>query len=547
MPDEPILLYLEPDDEITSVVRRLRAADVPRVVIVAPGRSKATSSAVALRLLAAAADAEGRAVALVGDALTRSLAAEAGLAAYGTVEDASGGAPVPETAPRRAAIHVVRGDEPTAVSSRAAAPTRRPPAPSGDAEATQVVRTAPSPPSPAGRAARRPTASRRRRLPIVALAVLLALLVAAGAAAATVLPGATIRISPATSVIGPNRYELRFDDPQVIRGSVEATQQGTATETYHDLLPAGGAATFRNFNVVAVQVPAGTQVAAGDVAFATTAAVTAPPGTLTEEGTIAGSEATAPIVAVNPGPAGNVPAEAIDAVLDTQTRNRLRGFPQNSARLVINYEATAGGIDASGPLIVQADIDAAVAALTETLQAQVADALAETEDLIGVDPAEPAQPAITGADGLLDARDQPTFELAGELAYDRAVVRESEVTDEARDRIASAVAAGHELLPDSVTVSIESARREDGALIVTVNASGRSTARIDTVAAAERVAGLPIAAARAELADLGAVEIEPWPYWVEAMPALTWRIEVRVEGPAVPAEPQPQPSGSPAA
>jgi hypothetical protein len=379
------------------------------------------------------------------------------------------------------------------------------------------------------------------------LAVLLALLVAAGAAAAAVLPGATIRISPATSLIGPNRYELRFDDPQVVTGSVQATQPGTATGTYHDLLPAGGAATFRNFNVAAVQVPAGTQVAAGDVAFATTAAVTAPPGTLTEEGTIAGGEATAPIVAVNPGPAGNVPAEAIDTVLDTQTRNRLRGFPQNSARLVINYEATAGGIDQSGPLILQTDIDAAVTALTEALQAQVAEALAESEGLIGADPAEPAQPAISGTDGLLDARDRPTFELTGELAYDRAVVRESEVDDEARDRIASAVAPGHELLPDSVTVNVESARREGAALIVTVSASGRSAARIDTAAAAERVAGLPIAAARAELANLGAVDIEPWPDWVETVPALTWRIEVRVEGPTAPAEPQPQPSGSPAA
>lgn len=546
MPDEPTLLYLEPDDEITSVVRRLRAADVPRVVIVVPGRSKATSSAVALRLLAAAADAEGREVALVGDALTRSLAAEAGLAAYGSVEDASGGAPVPDAPLRRAAIHVVRGDEPTAVSAKAVAPTRPRPAPPRDAEATQVVPAVSPPPSrPVGQAGRRSAPSRRRRLPIVALAVLLALLVAAGAAAAAVLPGATIRISPATATVGPNRYELRFDDPQVVAGSVAATQQGTATEAYHDLLPAGGAATFRNFNVVAVQVPAGTQVAAGDIAFATTAAVTAPPGTLTEEGTIAGSEATAPIVAVNPGPASNVGAEAIDTVLDTQTRNRLRGFPQNSARLVINYEATAGGIDASGPLIVQADIDAAVAALTETLQAQVADALAETEDLIGVDPAEPAQPVITGVDGLLDARDQPTFELSGELAYDRAVVSESEVNDEARDRIASAVAARHELLPDSVSVSVESARREDGALIVTVSVSGRSTTRIDTAAAAERVAGLSIAAARAELADLGAIEIETWPDWVGTVPALTWRIEVRVEGPAAPAEPQP--SGSPAA
>jgi hypothetical protein len=173
----------------------------------------------------------------------------------------------------------------------------------------------------------------------------------------------------------------------------------------------------------------------------------------------------------------------------------------------------------------------------------VAEALADSEGLIGADPPEPAQPAITGGDGLLDARDQPTFELQGELAYDRAVVRQTDVEDEARDRIASAVAAGHELLPDSVAVSVESARREGGALVVTVSASGRSTRRIDTVSAAQSVAGLPIPAARAELAELGSIDIEAWPDWVETVPALTWRIEVRLEGPAAPAEPQP--SGSP--
>ena len=35
---EPQLLYLEPDDEITSVIRRLRGADAGRVILVAPGR-----------------------------------------------------------------------------------------------------------------------------------------------------------------------------------------------------------------------------------------------------------------------------------------------------------------------------------------------------------------------------------------------------------------------------------------------------------------------------------------------------------------------------
>jgi 2-C-methyl-D-erythritol 4-phosphate cytidylyltransferase len=86
--DVPVLLYLEADDEITAVVRRVRAAAPGRVIVVAPGRSRATSSVVALRLLARAASDEERDVVVVGDALTRSLAAEAGLAAFASVDDA---------------------------------------------------------------------------------------------------------------------------------------------------------------------------------------------------------------------------------------------------------------------------------------------------------------------------------------------------------------------------------------------------------------------------------------------------------------------------
>src|SRR2546422_3498165 len=94
---EPQLLYLEPDDEITSVVRRLRGADAGRVILVAPGRSRATSSVVALRLLARTAAEAGRSVALVADASTRALAGEAGIAPLRAV---AGATPTPPPAPQ---------------------------------------------------------------------------------------------------------------------------------------------------------------------------------------------------------------------------------------------------------------------------------------------------------------------------------------------------------------------------------------------------------------------------------------------------------------
>src|SRR3990172_8695963 len=120
MSDDQRLLYLEPDEEITSVVRRLRETGATRVVLVVPGRSRATASAVGLRLLASFAAEAGRDLALVADASTRALAAEAEIAVFDTVADVSAGTVSAEApGPPRAPIHIVRGAGST---SAAAAP-----------------------------------------------------------------------------------------------------------------------------------------------------------------------------------------------------------------------------------------------------------------------------------------------------------------------------------------------------------------------------------------------------------------------------------------
>src|SRR4029077_17129943 len=109
---EAQILYLGPDDEIPSVVRRVRESELPRVVLVAPGRSKATSSAIGLRLLARHANEVGRQLSLVADPAARSLAAEAGIPAFASIAEAQadpGGADAlpaqPPTHRPLAAIH----------------------------------------------------------------------------------------------------------------------------------------------------------------------------------------------------------------------------------------------------------------------------------------------------------------------------------------------------------------------------------------------------------------------------------------------------------
>ena len=533
MSEETTLLYLETDDEVTSVARRLRAADKGRVVLVAPGRSRATSSVVAMRLLARVAEDADRRLAVVGDALTRSLAAEAGLDAHASVEDARNAVPAPaETVARRASIHVIRGRETDGTETVAlAAPAAS--APSASDTETRPVKVVRRPP----RDRSAPVAIGRRQRRAIPLAVLVgglaALLIGAGVLGAAVLPAATITLVPRSEPLGPIPYEIRIADPVSLRGTVEATASVTATGTYPVQTAATGTVVFRNFNSFDVDVDAGTLVAAGEQAFETTEDIVVPAGTLTAEGTILAGEGAAGVIASAIGPAANVEANAIDTILTQNVAVRLRGFGNNNARLVLNPEATAGGIDDTAPEITQQDADDARATLLQALEVAIADALEASGDALYADGAEAPEPVIEGLDGLVETRDQESAEISGTLSYDRLSVDRDEVVALATERLSDDTAAlpsGHELIASATEVSIGETSRDGDALIVMVTMTSASTPAIDRREVIELVQGRSADDARAALAEFGVPTVELWPGWVGSVPGLDWRIDVRVTG-----------------
>ena len=127
------------------------------------------------------------------------------------------------------------------------------------------------------------------------------------------------------------------------------------------------------------------------------------------------------------GPAANVAADAINTILSQNVAARLRGFGNNRERLVLNPEATAGGVDDTGSVITQQDVDAATASLLAALDVAVADAIGATGDALYADPAEPPNAVIEGLDGLVGTRDQESAEISGTLAYDRLSVDRADV------------------------------------------------------------------------------------------------------------------------
>lgn len=533
MSETPIVMYLEADDEVTSVVRRLRASDPGPVVIVAPGRSRATSSVVALRLLLRAAEAEGRSLAVVGDALTRSLATEAGLRGFASLDHArvAEDAPPPALEVRHASISVVRGpttDE-TAPTLAALSP--------GDGSRDDLTRpvavVAPPPrPASAGRRAPDRTPGRRTALPVGLLALPALLLVGGAVAGAALLPAATVTIVPRSETIGPVSYEIEVADAERSSGTETATAEVIATGTYAVQQAAAGTVLLYNWTFFPVDVPAGTFVAAGEQAFATQADVTVPRGQLTGAGTIAAGDMAVAVVAAAPGPAGNVAPEAINVVVNQAIDARLRGFPENPEPRVLNPEPTAGGVDTTGLEITQADVDTAVAALRQALEAQVVDATGAADpDSISV-PAPLGEPVIDIPEGLVGQRDQERVEIGGELSWEVMRADPASVIDEARDRLindASLLPEGHELLGTSIEVALGEATLVDGGLAVRAEATAQSAPVIDVARVRDRIVGRTVEEAEAALADLGAVSVELWPAWAATVPELEWRVEIRAE------------------
>src|SRR2546422_977964 len=345
---EAQILYLEPDDEIPSVVRRVRESELPRVVLFAPGRSKATSSSIGLRLLARHANEVGIQLSLVADPAARTLAAEAGIPAFASIADAQANAGDPEQSaqptPRPlAAIHVVRGEAasppampvvsglPAGAQGTPAAAVDRGPGLSR-MEDTQAVPVAPplglsevagaAAPAPAGARAR-PRSAPLARMSRGALIAILATVLVVGALVAAVLPSATVRITPSVASVGPVDYVVTMPaEPDT--GSLQTTMTGNATGTYSvGTARATGTVTFLNYSSDSVQVPKGTAVAAGDQVFATNKTVVVP-----ATGFFFAGRKSVDVTATVAGTGGNVAAHAINRVVDKSLDDQLSsGFP----------------------------------------------------------------------------------------------------------------------------------------------------------------------------------------------------------------------------
>ena len=252
--------------------------------------------------------------------------------------------------------------------------------------------------------------------------------VALAGVVAAVLPSATVRIVPSVSSVGPVDYVVTLPG-QSDSGRLEGSLTGNATGTYNTgIARAAGTATFLNYSSDSVQVPKGTQVAAGDQVFTTNKTVVVP-----ATGFFFAGRKSVDVTAAAAGTGGNVAAHAINRVVDKSLDDQLSsGFPQIGPR-VDNQHATTGGTSKTGPLVTQADVDALVARIKQNLAAQLDSQIAGHPDRTYASPQQAEQAQVPVPAGTVGTKDKPTFQLTGSLAYDRRYVTADQI-NAGRDR-----------------------------------------------------------------------------------------------------------------
>lgn len=502
-----------PIDTAAAGLRQLlRQVGSGRVIIVVTrGRSRtghapAEAGLVLLQSLRRQADAQGLDVALVTrDERLRAQAADVGIPAFGSVQGAQ------ERPWELAASRLDYmppsparpGHEPASVQRRGLLASR-----------FRTVRLA---------------AGERRPLPWwletgLLLGVLVLFLLTVSAVAAFIVPFAEVRLVPAQEPLAETITLTARSDVEAANASqlvlparrigqrveVGGTVLATGTEFAPDQA-AQGAVVFTNRRAEAQDIPPGTVVATStgsNVSFETVQPVTLPPGV--------GSQVTAPIRALEPGPAGNVRAFTV---------NTIEGSLGVTAN-VINPSGTSGGSVKEVPVVKQADKDALRAQLEQEARQKAYIALGEL-----LREGEFVPPDTVGTLVLDETYDRFTDEAADEvtlrlrLLATALAVDGSAADDMALRALGERIPRRAQMLSDSVRFSRGPATvaQEGDAVVISFPNTASSVVVLDVDPAAVRasIRGMTPEEAVATLQRTwrlqGAPELTLGPEWIEPL------------------------------
>jgi hypothetical protein len=382
----------------------------------------------------------------------------------------------------------------------------------------------------------------RNRAPLLAALGLAGLAVIVAAVAGYLfLPSAPVALTPRRDAIGPIQLTVAADptvtevDPinDVVPAlrldvPVQAMRTFPTTGTKVKETRAGGSVTFTNYDPTSSNtVPAGSIVSTeGGIRFQTLATLIVPHAAFTPPSTTVPSQASVQVQAVQPGVAGNVPANAIRVVPPGENPLFLA---------VANPNQTSGGTHTETPQVTKAEVDKAVLGVQDDLQAAFRQAVA----------AGAAAPPGTTLFPATAKLGDPTPDVDPKTLVGQAIesftislsahgsviaVDPSPIADLARGQLQAQVAKDHRLIPDSVDIAVgQGGVAEDDQVTFEATARAIQVAVVDVNALRGLVKGKTADQAKAALVPYGSATVTIWPDWASTVTGVDARLTVTVD------------------
>jgi len=350
--------------------------------------------------------------------------------------------------------------------------------------------------------------------------------------AALFVPSARVKLSPiretlnetVTVTIDPGVRKVNYAEAVVPARKVriEITGKGSIPTTAKKDVPdakATGTVVFINKTNQEVVIPMGTVVGTStgvNIRFTTVETATLPPAYQ--------SRAEVGIVAVDPGPMGNVGAYLI---------NKVEGALALQVQ-VLNPNPTSGGTVKQVNVVTKADKDRLKSIVLQKLHQQAYQAFLEKlpDDVLLIPQTITIIPVGESYDRFVD-------EVADELNLELKAVALALTVEKGKLRslvaylVQDKVPQGYELVEEKLGFEIVEARsNEEGGYIVNLRAMGPLLAQIDVGLVRDGLRGLPLEKAVEKLQDLPLREepqVEVSPDWFGRMPWLPFRISVELE------------------
>lgn len=553
-------IYIDVDDEITSIIEKVRASKSTIVALVLPKRASMLQSVVNMRLLKRAADSTSKNLVLV--TTEASLLPLAGAVGLHTATSPTSKPTIPEAPSLPDENEIENIDEQDAVDGSSVTykefdPKEQASTPVGalagldpvDEEMIEPDEDTPETDEAASeKAVPNDTPKRNKSLTVpsfdrfkkrIALGVLaLVAVVTLWYIAFVVMPHAVISLSTQTSSVQtqvPLNLDTATKQLDVDQRRVPATafsiqknytQQASATGQQNNGEKAEGKVTITNCTDNSVTVPSGTSFTKDGKAYISQEAAIVSGSNFTSAGKCKeDGKDTVAVVAIKGGAAYNLAAGAYS-------------FSAGSAKLTAYGSAMTGGTDEIVKVIAQADIDGAKQKIATQDASSIKQSLIEGLESKGVKPLPTtylaAEPQITSTANAGDKAD--TLTVNAVVTYTMLGVQESDLKTIIVDNVKTKIDPEQQKITDDglkKAVFSQESPATSTAAVVTMKTTSLAGPEIKANEIKQLAAGKKAGEVKEELSQIpgvSKVDVKYSPFWVTAIPHNTKKIEVKVTG-----------------